>query len=261
MNLSFEITGNGQPVVLIHSGGSDRRLWSLLIPFLSRHYKVIAFDGRGAGESPNPIKHTNYVEDVRSLLDYLELKQATLIGHSMGGQIATDLALTYPERVSKLVLIAPSLTGFSYSKEFEQYHNKIVEAAPNIDKMLELALHSPTYQMVIHTPQKDLIVQMLRQHFERMLKWPADFCMKWPQPPAVERLGELKTETLFMIGKLDLADNFRVADEFHKVPNNRFIEIKDADHMIPLTHAEVLYQEITTFIKDGSKNATYTRRE
>ena len=112
---------------------------------------------------------------------------------------ATDFALSYPERVSKLVLIAPSLTGFHYSKEFEQYHNKILETAPNIDKMLERALHSPTYQVVIDSPHKDLTVQMLRHHFERMLKWPSDFCMKWPQPPAIERLGELTPEFLSII--------------------------------------------------------------
>ncbi|WP_042143688.1 alpha/beta fold hydrolase [Paucisalibacillus sp. EB02] len=252
MDLNFEITGAGHPVVLIHSGGSDIRLWKLLTPLLSKNYKVIAFDGRGAGKSPTPLKHTNYVEDLLSVMDYLELKQATLIGHSMGGQIATDLALNYPERVSKLVLIAPSLTGFIYSREFEQYHYKVLEAAPNIDSMLELALHSPTYQVVIDTPQKDLIVQMLRHHFERMFKWPADFCMQWPQPPAMERLGELNTETLFLIGKKDLPDNLRVADQFHKVPNIRFIEIEDGDHMIPLTHYEFLNQEVTTFIEDES---------
>ncbi|MDQ7864130.1 alpha/beta hydrolase [Peribacillus frigoritolerans] len=67
-------------------------------------------------KSPSPIKHANYVEDVLALMDYLELKQATIIGHSMGGQIATDFALNYPERVSKLVLIAPSLTGFPLFK-------------------------------------------------------------------------------------------------------------------------------------------------
>ena len=250
MDLHFEITGNGHPVVLIHSGGADLRQWTFLVSFLSKNYKVIAFDGRGAGKSLSPIKHVNYVEDVLALMDYLELNHVTIIGHSMGGQIATDLALTYPERVSKLVLIAPSLTGFLYSKEFEEYHTKIFEAAPNIDKMLELALHSPTYQVVINSPHKDLIVQMLRHHFGRMLEWPADFCMKWPQPPAMERLGELNPETLFIIGKKDLADNFRVADCFRKVPNIRFIEIEDADHMLPLTHSEDLYQEITAFMED-----------
>lgn len=250
MDLHFEITGNGHPVVLIHSGGADLRQWPFLISLLSKNYKVIAFDGRGAGKSPNPIKHVNYVEDVLALLDYLELNQVSIIGHSMGGQIATDLALNYPERVSKLVLIAPSLTGFPYSKEFEEYHTKIFEAAPNIDKMLELALHSPTYQVVINSPHKDLVVQMLRHHFGRMLKWPADFCMKWPHPPAMERLGELNPETLFIIGKKDLVDNYQVADCFRKVPNIRFIEIEDGDHILPLTHSEDLYLEITAFMED-----------
>ena len=250
MDLHVEIIGNGHPVVLIHSGGTDLRQWTFLVSLLSKNYKVIAFDGRGAGQSPSPIKHVNYVEDVRVLMDNLELNQATIIGHSMGGQIATDFALNYPERVSKLVLIAPSLTGFPYSKEFEQYHNKILEAAPSIDKMLELALHSPTYQVVINSPHKDLVVQMLRHHLERMLKWPTDFCMKWPHPPAMERLEELNPKTLFIIGKKDLADNFRVADCFRKVPNIRFIKIEDADHMLPLTHSEDIYQEITAFMED-----------
>ncbi|AXI08489.1 alpha/beta hydrolase [Oceanobacillus zhaokaii] len=249
MDLYFEITGNGHPVVLIHSGGADSRLWTFLAPLLSKHYKVIAFDGRGAGKSPSPLKHANYVEDVRTLMDYLELKQATIIGHSMGGQIATDFALNSPERVSKLILIAPALTGFPYSKEFEQYHIKISEAAPNIDKMLELALDSPTYQVVFESPHKDLTVQMLRHHLGRMLMWPADFCMKWPQPPAMERLEELNPETLFIIGQKDLADNIRVANCFRKVPNIRFIEKEDADHMLPLTHSEDLYQEITAFME------------
>ncbi|MED3552648.1 alpha/beta hydrolase [Cytobacillus praedii] len=250
MDLHYEITGNGHPVVLIHSGGADLRLWTYLVPLLSKNYKVIAFDGRGAGKSPSPLKHVNYVEDVRALMDYLELNQATIIGHSMGGQIATDFALTYPERVSKLVLIAPSLTGFPYSKEFEQYHSKVSEVATDIDKMVEVALHSPTYQVVIDSPHKDLIVQMLTHHFGRMLNWPADFCMTWPQPKAYEKLGELNPETLFMIGKKDLADNLRVADCFRKISTVHFVEIQDADHLLPLTHSKDLYQEINAFMED-----------
>jgi pimeloyl-ACP methyl ester carboxylesterase len=66
----------------------------------------------------------------------------------------------------------------------------------------------------------------------------------------MERLGELNPETLFIIGKRDLADNFRVADCFRMVPNIRFIEIEDADHMLPLTHSEDLFQEITAFMED-----------
>jgi pimeloyl-ACP methyl ester carboxylesterase len=74
--------------------------------------------------------------------------------------------------------------------------------------------------------------------------------MKWPQPPGIERLGELNPKTLFIIGKKDQADNFQVASCFRKVPNIHFIEIEDADHMLPLTHSEDLYQEITAFMED-----------
>jgi pimeloyl-ACP methyl ester carboxylesterase len=74
--------------------------------------------------------------------------------------------------------------------------------------------------------------------------------MKWPHPPAMERLEELNPQTLFIIGKKDLADNFRVADCFRKVPNIRFVKIEDADHMLPLTHFEDIYQEITAFMED-----------
>lgn len=251
MDLYFEVTGNGHPVVLVHSGGADSRLWTFLAPLLSEDYKVIAFDGRGAGKSPSPVTEANYVEDLLALMDDHELNQATIVGHSMGGQIATEFALSYPEKVSKLVLLAPSLTGFPYSEEFVQYHIEVSKAAPDIDKMLEVALHSPTYQVVNNSQNKDLNAQMLKHHFERMLKWPSDFHITWPHPPAIEKLGELKPETLFFIGDQDLPDNYRVADYFGKVvPNIRFSEMTNADHMLPLTHSEDLYREIIAFMED-----------
>lgn len=121
MDLYYEVNGNGHPVVLLHSGGTDLRDWAFVAPLLARDYKVVAFDGRGTGKSPAPLKNANYVEDLLSLLDHLELEKATLIGHSIGGQIATEFALNYPERVSNLVLIAPSLSGFNYSQEFNAF--------------------------------------------------------------------------------------------------------------------------------------------
>ncbi|MBR8645127.1 alpha/beta hydrolase, partial [[Brevibacterium] frigoritolerans] len=85
MDLHFEVNGKGLPVVLIHGGRVDLRQWTFLASLLTKNYKVIVFDGRGAGKSPSPIKHANYVEDVLTLMDYLELNQATIISHSMGG--------------------------------------------------------------------------------------------------------------------------------------------------------------------------------
>ena len=129
MDLYYEINGHGHPMVLL-TGGADVRNWKFIAPLLAKQYKVVTFDGRGTGKSPIPLEDVNHVEDLLELLDHLEVNQATLIGHSMGGQIAAEFALKYPERVSKLVMLAPGLSGFRYSIEFEDSIKKIHEAAP-----------------------------------------------------------------------------------------------------------------------------------
>ncbi|WP_347835363.1 alpha/beta fold hydrolase [Gracilibacillus sp. JCM 18860] len=86
MNLYYEVSGNGKPIVFIHSGGgADLREWTYLAPLLSQRYQAITYDGRGAGKSPDPTGDVSCVEDVKSLLDHLEIKKATVVGRSMGG--------------------------------------------------------------------------------------------------------------------------------------------------------------------------------
>lgn len=249
MDLYYEVNGNGRPVVLLHSGGADLRDWTFVAPLLAKHYKVVTFDGRGAGKSPNPVGDVNCVEDLKGLLDHLNIHKATLIGHSLGGQIATDFSLEYPEYVSELILIAPSLTGFNYSSEFAKYMNKVSAAAPDIDKMIKVSQSAPSYRVVQASPHKELTEQMLRHHIKRTFTWPV-FDMIWPNPPAVERLDELTVKTLFMIGTEELPDNLRVADYFRKQSNTRIVEISGADHMVTLTHPEDLHRQITGFMKE-----------
>ena len=83
----------------------------------------------------------------------------------------------------------------------------------------------------------------------RMFEWPA-VKLIWQQPLAIERLGELTTKTLLIIGKEDSPDNLRVADYFRKHSDARIIEIPGADHMVNLTHPEKLYRQITGFMKE-----------
>jgi len=248
MDLYYEVYGNGKPVILLHGGGADLRDWTFVAPLLARNYKVVAFDGRGAGKSPSPVEPANYVEDLRALLDHLEIDKTALVGHSLGGQIATDFALTYPKRVSELVLVSPSLSGFRFSQEFEEWMQQINAAAPDTEKMVELSLNSPSYRVIMAGPHRDLMIQMLQHHIQRTFEW-ATFESVWTQPPAIERLEELTVKTLFIIGTEDLPDLHRVADCFQQVPNIRFVEIAGADHKVTLTHPEELYRHITRFME------------
>jgi pimeloyl-ACP methyl ester carboxylesterase len=249
MDLHYEIMGSGKPIVLHHTGGSDSRVWKFLAPLLAKHFKVIIFDGRGAGKSPSPIEPVNYVQDLLHLLDHLEIDQATLLGHSMGGQIVTEFALLYPNRVTELVLVAPSLSGYPYSKELDQYFQRIQAAAPDIDKMIEIAFDAPIYQLTKAGPHRGLLVQMMRHHVEKTSEWKS-FEQIWPQTPAIEKLGEMEVKTLFIIGEVEFTDNKRVAECFQEVPNIRFVPIANADHMVILTHAKEIYHSITSFLEE-----------
>ncbi len=198
--------------------------------------------------SPSLLKPANYVEDLRLLLEHLQIENAVIIGHSMGGQIATDFSLTYPDKVSELVLIAPGLTGFNYSKELLDSMKKVSEAAPNVEKMVQLALAVPTNRIVMNSPHRELMIDMMRQHILKTFEWKT-FEIIWSDPPSIERLGTIKANTLFIIGTEDIPDNYAVAESFKRVPNIEFIEIEGADHMVTLTHPEQVSQSIIKFLK------------
>ncbi len=249
MDLHYEVQGKGEAVVLIHSGGADLRDWELIAPQLAQTYKVITFDGRGAGQSPPLLEPADYVEDLRQLLDHLNVDRVILVGHSIGGQIATDFALAYPDRVTKLVLVAPGLSGFQFSPDVQQWFAQIKTVAPDLEKMVELMLNHPIYSVVMSSPQRDHMIEMTTHNTKRSFEWKT-FEMLWAQPPTIDRLSELQTKTLFIIGKQDMADNLHVAELFQQVPDIRFAYIEGADHMPTLTHPDEVSSQIIQFLSE-----------
>lgn len=116
LELGFEVFGQGDPTILllptwtiIHS-----RFWKMQVPYLSRHYRVVTYDGPGNGRSDrvtDPARYSaeSYAADAVAVLDGCGVDRAVVVGLSMGGQYATRLAALYPERVRGLALIGPAL--------------------------------------------------------------------------------------------------------------------------------------------------------
>lgn len=107
INIGYDITGHGEPLLLIMGLAGDSSHWSLQVPVLSQHYQVITFDNRGAGRSDAPDDNysiTIMAQDAASLLDHLNIPAAHVLGFSMGGYIAQQLALNYPTKVKSLIL-------------------------------------------------------------------------------------------------------------------------------------------------------------
>ena len=109
IRLFYEINGSGYPLVFCHEFAGDYRSWDLQVGYFSRSYNVITYCARGYPPSDVPDAVADYsqeqsVEDLKDLLVYLDVDRAHIVGLSMGGNVALNFVLTYPEMVSSMVL-------------------------------------------------------------------------------------------------------------------------------------------------------------
>ena len=110
----YDVTGSGPPVLLLHAGIGDRRMWDDQIATFAEHFTVVRFDARGFGETRKPDAPFAPYADAIALLDHLGFSRAHFIGVSMGSQTAIEAAIAAPERVSALVAVA-ARTGMPVS--------------------------------------------------------------------------------------------------------------------------------------------------
>jgi pimeloyl-ACP methyl ester carboxylesterase len=114
VNLYYEVSGSGAPVILIPGFGAGMWIWFKQVPAFSESYQTIVFDNRGVGKSDKPLAPyaiAQMADDVAGLLTALGVKRAHILGASMGGFIAQELALRYPQLIRSLVLCCTSFGG------------------------------------------------------------------------------------------------------------------------------------------------------
>jgi len=133
--------GDGRPLVLLHPGVGDSRIWDPVLPTLAEKYRVIRYDARGFGQSPAPTVKHSLLRDLIAVLDHYRIERTAIVGCSQGGASALGLALDHPARVSALVLLCPGIPGFPFGEDdpeegdelFEEYQR--AEAARDVEAM------------------------------------------------------------------------------------------------------------------------------
>lgn len=119
INMYYEIHGEGEPLVLITGLSSDHKTWLPFLPAFTNNYRVLIMDNRGIGDTEYPdapFSVDDMAYDTANLMDTLEIENAHVIGHSLGGRIAQKLVLNYPEKVKSLILCATSASQPKRSK-------------------------------------------------------------------------------------------------------------------------------------------------
>lgn len=147
-DLAVSMAGEGPPIVFLHAGVADRRMWwSQLAAFAVTH-RVVAFDRRGFGDTQYKAEPHSQVRDLDVVMEALDIQRAVIAGCSQGGGIAIDYALSYPERVDGLVLVAPAINGAPEPASYPIKIQKLVDAierasqADDIERLNRLEAHA-----------------------------------------------------------------------------------------------------------------------
>ena len=210
--ISFEEGGRGRPIVLLHEGIADRRMWNREFSLLARDHRVVRYDLRGYGGSTPAISEYSPVRDLVALLEHLDLTRPLIVGPSVGGKIALDLTLAFPERVGALLLVAPGYSGMDYDHvpggkstfERDETLSKAAADAWTAGKLEEATEHlRQLWASALTGSALDLFRTMVRDNAKEIFEERSGRYETREGEPAATRLKEIRAPTLILVGDRD----------------------------------------------------------
>jgi pimeloyl-ACP methyl ester carboxylesterase len=255
--LAYSSAGTGDPVLLIHAGVTDRRSWKYLSPRLEPDHRVVAYDQRGYGESRTyePESWSRH-GDALAVMDAARLDRAAVVGGSIGGGTAIDLALEHPDRVSKLVLIAAGVSGAPWFEEYPGVFGELLAKLEDAEKAEDLAeanrLEAWLWLDGASAPEgrvggrdRELFLEM------NGIALAADDPGELQRPEeAWDRLGQIGVPTLVLSGELDLPDQLPVDQGMaERIPDARLMKLPGVAHLPQLENDETCLAAITDFLR------------
>lgn len=254
-NIYYETAGEGEPLLLIHAGVADSRMWQANIEQLAQNYHTICYDVPGFGRTQLTSGTFSQHEIVKGLLDYFGFEQAHIVGISYGGLITLDFALAYPQRVKKLVLCAPSVSGHAPTERIVQFweDEEALLKEGKIDEAVELNLRlwvDGVYRRPeeVNPAVRQLVGEMQKTAF--LIEFPEDIKQVGLEPPASGRLAEIQAPALLISGALDLPEKLTLADEIMAVlPQATQVVIPDTAHLMTMEAPKQFNEVLLSFLQ------------
>ncbi len=255
-HIYYEIAGTGPAVVLLHAGIANSRMWDAQFAALAQHYRVLRYDLRGYGQTTAPAMAYTHHADLNALLDQLGIERAVLIGCSNGGRAAMNFALTYPQRAAGLVMVCSSPEGFQFERAPSPLRDAINAAFDAGD--LETTARLETQLWVVGQRRKpeevpaamlDLVYEMNLIALTKEVAGVGD--EGDIEPPAAERLDELKLPVLVMVGELDSPVSFAAGNlMLGLIAGARTVVISDTAHLPNMERSDEFNRLVLDFLRD-----------
>lgn len=267
INLYYEEHGSGPPLLLIMGFTAHSLLWFQQVPALSQQYRVITFDNRGVGRSdvpPGPYSIRRMADDAAGLLDHLGVQQAHVVGWSMGGMIAQELALSHPQKVGRLVLLASLARAEPYADGW------ITFTVQSYNADLDLAGRILTGMPWIYTPAFMTQPAMVQMALEAAQADPfpttqagvaaqAEACRGYIYGDAIERIRGIAAPTLVLVGAEDILTPPAYSQAMaERIPGARLQILERGGHGVPVEYPQAVNDALLAFLAEPAPVAAAT---
>ena len=256
INLYYEEQGAGEPVLFIHGLGSSGQDWELQAAAFSPHYRVITYDLRGHGRSDKPAgpySMTQFAGDAAALLQSLGIASAHVVGLSLGGGVAFQLAVDQPALVRSLTIVnsAPEMVPRTFKEKFGIWQRLAIVRLMGLPKMA--AVLSPR---LFPDPAHEHLRQLFAERFAQN-KQPAYLAslralIGWS---VTARLGSIQCPTLVISADQDYTPVAFKEAYVAKIPNAHLAVIANAHHATPMERPEAFNAVLADFLAGTRPNS------
>ncbi|MFC3738909.1 alpha/beta fold hydrolase [Paractinoplanes deccanensis] len=237
--------GDLPPVVLLHPGVGDARIWDPVWERLRGQHRLIRYDVRGFGRSAPPAGRFSRLDDLRRVLDLLDVGPALFAGCSMGGGTALDLALAEPDRVRGLALACPGISGAPAVHDPDDEPD-----SPDPDVFVEQGV-----ARWARAGRDPLVVDLLRSAVRFWLNGGGAFLAG--DGDAWSRLEEVATPSVLLLGELERPSFVPACVEAaRRIPGCRLVRLPGADHFVPLRAPDAMVEALLSLPRQGQTLGT-----
>ena len=253
INIYYEQQGEGPDLVIINGLSGDHLSWELMLPILAKHFRVLTFDNRGAGQTDvpdEPYSIKQMADDTAALMQALSINEAHITGHSMGGQIAQQLAIHHADKVQKLMIVCSFVQPYARATRWIELTHKQMLAGVDPALILEAAViycFSPHFVAQCKNID-DYIARSLNNPYPQS---PIGFARQYQACVAyngLESLSRISKETLVIAGEDDILTPVFCSEAITARIANAQLKVLAGAHMPNLEQPENLSHILLEFV-------------
>ncbi len=252
IDLFYDVQGTGEALILIAGFDCDSEYWSAVMPSLVSKYQVIRFDNRGSGQSSapdSPYSIKQMADDTTALLNYLGITTFHLAGHSMGGQIAQELALSHPDKVKSLILIS------SWAKANAKF-NSLIEMFGNLPKELDSKVYQKVLLPWMFTDKiySTGAIEQVINFIENYAYLPTPHGLYHQSQAMIhhhtsDRIAQIICPTLIVVGKEDILTPVIFSQQLaNGIPNAELVVVEHGGHGFLVEFSDIIVKVILDFL-------------